>query len=43
MVEMGTIVVGVLAVAVSAIFNLATLQRSGRQFNRGEAMRETTN
>jgi hypothetical protein len=29
---LGTIVVGVLAVVVSAIFNLATLQRSGRQF-----------
>ena len=37
MVELGTIVVGVLAVVVSAIFNLATLQRSGRQFQQGRS------
>ena len=34
---MGTIIVGVLAVVVSAIFNFATLQRFGRQFQQGRS------
>jgi hypothetical protein len=34
---LGTIIVGVLAVVVSAIFNFATLQRSGRQFQQGRS------
>jgi hypothetical protein len=33
--DLGSIVVGVLAVIVSAIFNVATLRRSGRQFQQG--------